>query len=174
MPEGRTDYKCCPPIRGAANREALWAGLADGTIDMIVSDHSPCTPQLKLLEEGDFSRAWGGIASVQFGLPAVWTEAAKRGRPVEDLARWMCERPAALAGLSKRKGALEKGRDADLTVWSPDDEFVVEKKLIRHRHKVTPYDGRPLRGLVAAVFLRGKRAYFDGEFELGPVGELLK
>lgn len=174
VPEGRTDYKCCPPIREASNREALWRGLADGTIDMIVSDHSPCAPQLKLLEEGDFSRAWGGISSVQFGLSAAWTEAVRRGHPVESLARWMCERPAALAGLDKRKGAIAKGRDADLVVWQPEAEYRLEPKQIRHKHKLTPYAGRALKGVTAAVFVRGKRAYFDGAFEDGPQGELLK
>jgi allantoinase len=174
VPEGRTDYKCAPPIREAANREALWEGLREGLIDMVVSDHSPCLPQLKLLEEGDFSRAWGGISSVQFGFPAVWTEALKRGIGLEQVARWMSEKPAALAGLSKRKGRIAKGLDADLAVLDVDGEFLVEPKIIKHRHKLTPYLGRRLKGAPAAVFLRGKRVYFDGALDPSPAGELLK
>lgn len=174
VPQGRTDYKCAPPIREAANREALWQGLIQGSIDLVVSDHSPCAPQLKLMEEGDFSRAWGGISSVQLGFPAVWTEALKRGVGLEQVSCWMSERPAALAGLSKRKGRIAKGCDADLAVMDVDAQFFVEPKIIRHKHKLTPYMGRALRGGTAAVFLRGERVYFDGVFDKGPAGELLK
>src|SRR6185436_1761181 len=137
VPRGRTEYKCAPPIREHENREQLWRGLANGTIDLVVSDHSPCTPELK---KGDFASAWGGIASLQFVLPIVWTNARARGFTVENIARWCCASPARLANLTS-KGAIEVGRDADLVVWDPDETFVVTEELIQHRHKVTPYLG---------------------------------
>jgi allantoinase len=152
VPDGATEYKCCPPIRDAANRDALWEGLATGAIDCVVSDHSPCTPQLKA---GDFSTAWGGIASVQLGLPVVWTQARRRGYGLADLVRWMAMRPAQLAGLT-RKGRIAVGCDADLVAFAPDATFTVEPHLLRHRHPVTPYAGRRLDGVVRATWLRGR------------------
>ena len=125
IPDGATQFKCCPPIRAAANRELLWSGLADGTIDCVVSDHSPCTPDLKRLETGDFGAAWGGIASLQLGLPAVWSQARSRGCGLDQVARWMAQRPAAIAGLD-RKGAIEPGRDADFCVVAPEETFAVD------------------------------------------------
>ena len=148
--DGETHFKCAPPIRERENRERLWAALAAGTIDMVVSDHSPCVPELK---KGDFASAWGGIASLQFTLPAVWTEAHRRGHSLEDLARWMCAAPARLAGLD-RKGSIEAGKDADLVVWNPEATFVVERVL--HRHPLTPYRGRTLTGVVERTFVRGE------------------
>lgn len=151
VPRGRTEFKCAPPIRERENREELWRGLAAGLIDLVVSDHSPCTPELK---RGDFGNAWGGIASLQFVLPVVWTNAKLRGHTVADLARWCCAGPARLANLPA-KGAIKIGNDADFVVWDPDATFVVTPERIRHRHKVTPYLGQMLHGVVEATWVRG-------------------
>ncbi len=153
--DGDTRFKCCPPIRERENRERLWDGLARGVLDYVVSDHSPCTPALKLMEKGDFLEAWGGIAGLQFGLSSIWTSARARGFDVQTLARWMCERPALLAGLGARKGRISRGMDADFVVWSPDEKFTVTPESIRHRHPVTPYEGRELFGRVERTVLRG-------------------
>jgi allantoinase len=155
VPRGRTEYKCAPPIREQANRAELWRGLRAGLIDLVVSDHSPCTPELK---KGDFASAWGGIASLQFVLPIVWTNARARGFELEHIARWCSAAPARLARL-ERKGAIAPGNDADLTIWSPEESFVVTPELIRHRHKVTPYLGEELRGVVKATYVRGTLAH---------------
>lgn len=171
--DGRTEFKCAPPIRGRDNRERLWQGLTDGAIELVVSDHSPCTPALKLPEVGDFLRAWGGIASLQFGLSLVWTEARRRGRSLEDLARWLCHGPARLAGLEDRKGAIASGLDADLVVWDPDATFTVEPGRIHHRHPTTPYLGRTLAGVVETTYLRGRRVFHRGEFLGRPSGRSL-
>jgi allantoinase len=155
VPDGATPFKCAPPIRGRENRERLWAALADGTIGMVVSDHSPCTPALKRLERGDFGEAWGGIAGLQLALPVVWTEASRRGRGLADLVRWMSEGPARLAGLDGRKGRIAPGHDADLVVWRPEARFRVDPARIRHRHHVTPYAGEELTGVVDETYVRG-------------------
>ena len=155
--DGETQFKCCPPIRGEANRERLWDALASGVISCVVSDHSPCPPELKRLDTGDFGLAWGGISSVQLGLPAVWTEAAKRGFSLADVARWMAANPARLAGLGG-KGAIEQGRDADLVAFAPDDRFVVTAGQLLTRHRLTPYLGKELRGTVSKTWLRGVQA----------------
>jgi allantoinase len=170
VPDGRTEYKCAPPIREEQNRQRLWDALGRGEIDFVVSDHSPCTPALKLPQEGDFMRAWGGIASLQLGLSLIWTEASGRGFGFSDLARWMCERPSRLAGLSHRKGRIEVGLDADLVVWDPDASFVVEASMLRHRHPVTPYLGRTLRGAVKTTILRGQTIFQRGALEGRPAG----
>jgi allantoinase len=159
VPDGRTDFKCSPPIRERENRERLWEGLGEGTIDMVVSDHSPCTPELKGLESGDFLQAWGGIASLQFRLPVVWTEARHRGFGLEDLTRWLCSRPADLAGLRARKGRIAPGQDADFVIWDPDAEVHVRPEIVRHRHAQTPYRGHRLLGRVTATMLRGAFVY---------------
>jgi allantoinase len=166
VPEGATEYKCCPPIRDAINREALWRGLEAGVIDCVVSDHSPCPASMK--ESGDFGEAWGGIASLQLGLPAVWTVASKRGRSLDDIVRWMSSAPAALAGLPS-KGAIEPGRDADLVAFDPDETFIVDAAALRHRHPVTPYHGQKLTGSVRQVWLRGTPV----TDETSPSGRLL-
>jgi allantoinase len=155
---GATHFKCCPPIRDAANRDALWAGLPAGDIDMIVSDHSPCTADLKRRGGGDFGQAWGGIASVQLGLPVVWTEARARGLRLADVVRWMATEPADRVGLAA-KGRIAVGADADLAVFAPDEQFVVDPAQLRHRNPVTPYGGRRLRGAVRSTWLRGERIY---------------
>jgi allantoinase len=166
VPEGATEYKCCPPIRDAINREALWRALEAGVIDCVVSDHSPCPAAMKA--SGDFGEAWGGIASLQLGLSAVWTVARRRGRSLDDIARWMSAAPAALAGLPG-KGAIEPGRDADLVAFDPDETFIVDASQLRHRHPVTPYNGQKLTGSVRQVWLRGKEVTDDA----GPAGQLL-
>ncbi|MFD9958473.1 allantoinase AllB [Amycolatopsis sp. NPDC058986] len=152
--DGATQFKCCPPIREAANRERLWQGLADGVIDCVVSDHSPCTPELKCFDSRDFGLAWGGISSLQLGLPAVWTQARQRGFTLTDVVRWMAARPAAQAGM-RRKGRLAVGCDADFCVFAPDEAFVVDVAKLEHRNPVSAYHGRPLAGVVRSTWLRG-------------------
>ncbi|MBA3355212.1 MAG: allantoinase AllB [Pyrinomonadaceae bacterium] len=171
--DGATEFKCCPPIRERENREQLWQALGEGTIDMVVSDHSPCPPDMKLRESGDFLLAWGGISSLQLRLPATWTDAQQRGHSIEDLARWLCQAPAALVGLAGRKGTIDVGGDADIVIWNPEQEFLVEPNLLHHRHKLTPYAGRTLSGVVEKTFLRGEKIYDAGEFATEPTGLLL-
>jgi allantoinase len=173
VPDGATEMKCAPPIRGAANREDLWTALGAGWIDLVATDHSPCPPELKLREQGDFMRAWGGIASLQLGLAAVWRGARERGYTPAHLARWMADAPARLAGLHARKGAIEPGRDADLVVWEPDAEFLVEPGRLLHRHKLSPYVGSVLPGVVEQTWLRGEKVYDRGEITGAPRGRLL-
>ena len=170
--DGATHFKCCPPVRERENRELLWDAMADGIIDMVVSDHSPCTPALKLQESGDFMDAWGGISALQFGLPVMWTNLRSRGFGLSDLTRLMSERTAKLAGLDIRKGKLADGFDADIVIWDPDERFEVVSAIIEHRHKLTPYSGLKLFGQVRSVYLRGRLA-FDGGFSSRPGGELL-
>ncbi len=155
VPDGHTQFKCCPPIRDEANRERLWEALAQGVISCVVSDHSPCSPDLKQLGTGDFGAAWGGISSVQLGLPVVWTRAAQRGFGLPEVSQWMAASPSRLVGLS-RKGAIEAGRDADLVAFAPDEEFVVRPEQLLTRHRLTPYEGHELRGVVRKTWLRGK------------------
>ncbi len=143
-----------PPIREAGNREKLWDGLRDGVIDCVVSDHSPCPPELKSLDGGDFAQAWGGISSLQLGLPLVWTEARRRGQALTDVVQWMAARPAEIAGI-RRKGRIRVGWDADFAVFAPDETFVVDPQRLHHRHPVTPYAGRRLTGVVRSTWLRG-------------------
>ena len=159
---GATHFKCCPPVRELENRELLWGAIADGTIDMIVSDHSPCTPALKLQDSGNFLAAWGGIAALQFGLPAVWTNLRSRGLGIKDLTRLMAASPARLAGLHARKSQIAAGYDADLVIWDPDGDFVVDPSMIAHRHKLTPYDGMKLFGKIDSTYVRGKRVFENG------------
>src|SRR5437762_6128000 len=154
--DGATEFKCCPPIRERENREQLWDALRDGTIDMVVSDHSPCPPEMKLPEQGDFTKAWGGISSLQLRLPVMWTEAKPRGLTINQLAQWLCAAPARQVGLAQRKGSIRVGCDADIVIWNPDREFQVSPSLIHHRHKVTPYAGEILHGVVENTVLRGQ------------------
>ncbi|TDD24658.1 allantoinase AllB [Kribbella turkmenica] len=164
IPDGATQYKCCPPIREAANRELLWDGLRAGVIDLVVSDHSPSTADLKRLDTGDFGVAWGGIASLQLGLPAVWTEARKRGFTLPDVARWMCQAPGVPG-----KGRIEAGYDADFSMFAPEDTFVVDAGTLHHKNAITPYDGRTLDGVVRSTWLRGEPV----DIAAAPRGRLL-
>jgi allantoinase len=173
IPDGATCFKCAPPIREHANREELWRGLAAGDIDLVITDHSPCAPALKLPERGDFHAAWGGIASLELGLPAVWTEARRRGHGPAALAGWMSAGPARLAGLTRRKGRLAAGLDADLVVWDPDDAHRIEPGELHFRHKVSPYLGETLHGRVRMTILRGQVVYDGGAFPAGAVGSIL-
>ncbi len=172
---GQTQFKCCPPIRDAANQERLWESLRSGAIGCVVSDHSPSPPELKGLAEGqdsaDFGTAWGGISSLQLGLPVVWTKARERGIGLAQVARWMAANPARLVGLP-RKGAIEVGRDADLVAFAPDENFVVEPERLLTRHKLTPYAGQELFGVVRRTWLRG--AEVDGMSKTAATGELLR
>jgi allantoinase len=173
IPDGATEFKCAPPIRERENRERLWKTLAEGTLDLIASDHSPAPPDLKQRDTGSFQKAWGGISSLEISLAAVWTGAAARGFSLADVARWMCEGPSRLAGLEKSKGAIAAGRDADLVVWDPEASWTVDAAKLHHRHALTPYAGRELRGLVRATYLSGKKIYDDGAFLKEPSGEIL-
>jgi allantoinase len=166
--DGQTQYKCCPPIREGANREPLWAALAAGDIDCVVSDHSPSTPDLKLLDQGDFAGAWGGVSSLQLGLPVVWTAARSRGHDLATVVDWMSASPARVAGVSG-KGAIAPGAPADLVVLAPDETFTVRAEMLHHRHPVTPYAGRELAGVVRATYLRGARVR-----EADPRGRLIQ
>ena len=168
IPAGATQFKCCPPIREAANRDLLWEGLRAGTIDMVVTDHSPSTVDLKRLDTGDFGLAWGGISSLQVSLSAVWTEARRRGFTLGDVARWMAAAPAEQTRLS-RKGRIEVGYDADFCVFAPDDTFLVDPARLHHKNALTPYAGQRLDGVVRSTWLRGVRIDIDAE----PRGRLL-
>ena len=169
---GATEFKCCPPIRERENCARLWDALRDGTIDMVVSDHSPCPAEMKLRHQGDFMKAWGGISSLQFRLPVMWTEASARGFSVNDLTEWLCRTPARQVGLQHLKGSIAVGHDADIVIWNPDTEFRVIPEMIQHRHKLTPYAGEVLRGLVEKTFVRGQMIYDGREFS-SPKGSLL-
>ena len=171
--DGATEFKCAPPIRGRENREKLWAALGNGTINAIVSDHSPCPLAMKLREEGNFMRAWGGIASLQLGLPVVWTVARSRGYALTHVAKWMCCAPAQLAGVDRRKGSIAVGCDADLVVFDPDAKFCLDPARLHHRHKLTPYAGRELTGVIETTFLRGQKVFDRGEFCSAPMGRVL-
>lgn len=169
VPDGASEFKCCPPIREAANQDLLWQALADGTVDCVVTDHSPSTADLKT---DDFATAWGGISGLQLSLPAVWTEARRRGHTLEDVVRWTATRTARLAGLEAHKGAIAPGHDADFAVLAPDETFTVDPAALQHRNRVTAYAGRTLHGVVRSTWLRGERVLADGEFT-APKGRLL-
>ena len=171
--DGATAFKCAPPIRSGDHRERLWRALAAHQIDLVATDHSPAPAALKHLDDGDFVRAWGGIASLQLGLAAVWTGAASRGMLFDYVAHWMSGAPARLAGLMN-KGAIAAGRDADLVIWDPDATFVVDPSDLFHRHPITPYVGRTLRGVVKTTILRGEVIYDEGQFTSDPSGRLLR
>ncbi|MER3497475.1 MAG: allantoinase AllB [Chitinophagaceae bacterium] len=162
--DGRTDFKCAPPIREKENNEKLWKALKKGLIDFVATDHSPCTPEMKEMQRGDFMKAWGGIASLQFALPVLWTAAGKQNCSIEQIARWLCENPAKLPGLENIKGKIQKGFDADLVVWNPDKTFFVTEKMIEHRHKITPYLNEELYGVVEQTWLAGRKVYEAGKF----------
>jgi allantoinase len=172
--DGATLLKCAPPIRGRENREALWQGLREGVIDLVATDHSPCPPAMKRMEEGRFDLAWGGIAGLSVALPALWTGAVQRGFALDDIARWMSAAPAALAGLDAQAGALEAGREANFAVFDPEAEFVVTSDKLHFRHRISPYVGEALRGVVQATYLRGEPVYRAGDFVSRARGRELK
>jgi allantoinase len=181
--DGATEFKCAPPVREARHREALWRALTHGTLDLVATDHSPAAPALKC--PGDFMKAWGGIASLELSMAAVWTSYQGRSAgllsprggaespALGTLARWLSEAPARLAGLSDRKGRIASGCDADLVVWDPDGEWAVEPQRLQQRHKLTPYAGRRLRGRVLTTFVRGQRVWDDGRLVGERRGQLL-
>jgi allantoinase len=168
--EGATQCKCAPPIRDRANRQQLWQGLREGVIDLVVTDHSPCPPAMKKMEEGNFRSAWGGIASLSMALPVMWTEARRRGFALTDIAQWMAGKPAKLAGCEARKGRIAAGCDADFVVFDSEAEFTVTKDRLHHRQAVSPYLGEKLRGVVKRTYLRGKAVFCDGAFPGEPSG----
>jgi allantoinase len=173
IPDGATLFKCAPPIREHDNREALWSALLDGVIDFVITDHSPCLPALKLAERGDFAAAWGGIASLQLGLAAVWTEARRRGADLAALFRWLSAAPADFAGLATKKGQIAPGFEADLLIWDPEAAFTVNPERLFIRHKISPYFGQVLRGRVQHTLLRGQCVYDGEKHPAGPVGRPL-
>jgi allantoinase len=160
--DGATPFKCAPPIREAANREALWDALGAGSLSMVVSDHSPAPAGIKEIESGDLARAWGGIGSLQLRLQATWTAGSARGLGFEQLADWLAYNPAALAGLAGRKGAIGEGKDADFVIFDPDGEETIRGASLLHRHPITPYEGMSLRGTVVQTVLRGQTVYDRG------------
>jgi allantoinase len=171
--DGATAFKCAPPMRSREHRDALWSALIAGDIDLVATDHSPSPPALKCLDDGDFMRAWGGIASLQIGFAAVWTAARARNVPLERLASWLCDAPARLAGLHERKGRIAAGCDADLAIVDPDAQFVVDPLSLFHRHAITPYAGRALKGRVLTTILAGHIVFDQGEHTSPPRGRLL-
>ena len=173
IPDGSVAFKCAPPLRSRENRERLWEALRDGVLDLVATDHSPCPPAMKKVEAGDFRGAWGGISSLELALPAVWTGARERGFTIEDLATWMCAAPSKLAGLEDRKGRIAPGYDADLVVWDPEAGFEVNPERLHHRHKLTPYAGRTLHGVVIRTLLRGETVYENGDLIGPPAGRIL-
>ncbi|MEO7445082.1 MAG: allantoinase AllB [Ferruginibacter sp.] len=174
IPDGQTQFKCAPPIRESVNNEKLWQALEKGLIDFVATDHSPAPPGMKHLETGDFMQAWGGIASLQFALPALWTAAKKRGLKEACMAEWLCRRPAQLAGLSAKKGDIAKGKDADILIWQPEASFEVSEENILHRHKITPYLGENLFGKTSATYLAGEKIYENGNILQLNKGKILK
>jgi allantoinase len=162
--DGATLAKCAPPIRSRANRDRLWQGLKDGVIDLVVTDHSPCPPEMKRLQEGNFQTAWGGIASLSMALPLMWTEAQARGFGLTDIAHWMAERPARLANCASQKGRIAAGCDADFVVFDPEAQFTVTEDRLHQRHPLSPYLGETLRGAVKRTYLRGQMVFCDGQF----------
>jgi allantoinase len=178
IPDGATQFKCCPPIRDEANRDLLWDALLDGTIDLIASDHSPSTAELKFAGDGDFQEAWGGISGLQLSFPAVWTAARDRGIPLERVLGWMSENTASFVGL-EQKGAIQAGRDADLVAFAPEESFAVDAGELAHKNPVSAYDGRTLRGVVRTTWLRGQVVHtgapgaLDDAGTRTPVGALL-
>jgi allantoinase len=171
--DGQTQFKCAPPIREKANNDKLWDALRTGLIDFVATDHSPAPPNMKQLESGDFMTAWGGIASLQFALPVLWTAAKQRNFAVKDIAKWLCEKPAELIG-KPHKGKIEAGSDADLIVWDANKRFTVTEDIIQHRHKITPYLNNELFGVVEQTYLAGERVYDNGEFVKLNAGKIIK
>ncbi|PCH94349.1 MAG: allantoinase AllB [Gammaproteobacteria bacterium] len=173
IPDGKTLFKCCPPIRENKNREHLWQAIDDGRLDFIVSDHSPCTPELKHIDTGDIEKAWGGISALQFGISLIWTEAKKRGFSLVDIARLMSSETAKFAGLDSIKGEIKIGNHADFLVFDPDHSYTITNDMIKHRHNITPYVGRRVTGQVQHTFVRGHHVYQQDKFINAPIGKPL-
>ncbi len=171
--DGRTEFKCAPPIREKENNDQLWQALQEGLIDFVATDHSPATPSLKEIESGDFMKAWGGIASIQFALPVLWTAAKKRNATFNDIAKWLCENPAKLINKENSKGKIAAGFDADLIVLDDEKIFTVTKEIILHKHKVTPYINEQLYGVVEQVYLAGEKVFADGKMNQPNSGKIL-
>jgi allantoinase len=171
--DGATLLKCAPPIRSKANRDALWQALRDGTIDMVVTDHSPCPPEMKRTDSGRFDLAWGGIASLSVALSAIHTECMQRGFTLDHVVRWMSSAPAALAGIDNQAGALAVGREANFIVFDPEAKRTITTDALHYRHAISPYLGETLRGVVKATYLRGEPVYRDGSFSATPSGHEL-
>jgi allantoinase len=174
IPDGQTLFKCAPPIRTQQNREKLWQGLQEGVIDLVATDHSPCPPEMKRFAERNFRTAWGGIASLSLALPVMWTEANTRGLTLADIARWMAQGPARLAGCDSHKGCIAKNYHADFVVFEPEAEFTVTEEHLPYRHRISPYLGEHLRGVVKATYLRGDSVFADCEFPGEPGGRELQ
>ena len=170
--DGATQYKCCPPIREKSNQDELWQGLTSGVIDLIVSDHSPCTEDLKIFDVGDFQQAWGGISSLQLGISIIWTKAKERDIPLWQVVKWMSQKPAELAGLA-RKGAIKIGMDADFAEFDTEAHFTVEPTKLFHKNQITPYQGKTLQGRIKQTWLRGELIYKDASMINSPHGEFL-
>jgi len=162
--DGMTQFKCCPPIREKDNREKLWKALEEGIISLVISDHSPADASVKCLDTGDFGKAWGGISSLQLRLSIMWTESKKRGYSLQQLIKWLCYEPAKLTGISERKGSIQVGGHADFVIWNPEESFTVSPELIHHRHKISPYIGETLYGVVKMTYVRGQLVFENGKF----------
>lgn len=167
--DGQTQFKCAPPIREKENNEKLWRALKEAVIDFVATDHSPVPPELKELRSGNFMKAWGGISSLQFALPVLWTAAKRHDCSLIDMAKWLSENPAGLPGKKNAvaagsKGKIQKGYDADLVVWDPEKKFIVTKEMIHHKHKITPYLGEELNGVVEQTWLNGEKVFDSGKF----------
>jgi allantoinase len=172
--DGATLLKCAPPIRSKENQQQLWQGLREGTINMIVTDHSPCPPAMKREDSGRFDLAWGGIASISLAASIINTECSRRGFTLNDIARWMSSAPAALAGLSNRAGALSPGREANFVIFDTETEFRVTADKLHYRHPISPYINETLRGVIKATYLRGEPVYREGSFAATPSGREIK
>jgi allantoinase len=171
--DGQTQFKCAPPIREKENNEKLWQALKEGIIDFVATDHSPAPPSTRELKSGDFIKAWGGIASLQFALPVLWTAARKQNCSIVDILKWLSERPAVLLGIQKSKGKIQKGFDADLVVWNAEKQFTVTEEIIHHKHKITPYLNEKLYGAVEQTYLRGIKVFDNGKFTKLNLGQII-
>ncbi len=166
-------YKCAPPIREKENNDLLWQALRDGIIDFVATDHSPATPDLKEIDTGNFMKAWGGIASLQFALPVLWTAAKKRKCAVTDMAKWLSENPAKLLGLQNHKGKIAIGYDADIVVWDDEREFIITEEIIQHKNKITPYMHKTLSGVIEQAYLAGRKVFENGNFSVLNKGKVI-
>jgi len=173
IPDAQTVFKCAPPIREKENNEQLWEALKNGIIDFVATDHSPAPPALKELESGNFTKAWGGISSLQFALPVLWSAAKKRNGNISDIAKWLSENPAKLIGKEKSKGRIAKGYDADLVVWNPEKMFTVTEKIIQHKHKITPYMNEQLSGVTEQTWLGGIKIFDKGQITVLNKGKII-